>query len=181
MKYLKKYQLFLEEDEFEVKETDKEDIKMSKEKLNLLKKHISEYEQDKGKIDAIYKSSKDIKEIGGKIEDIIGEDPKLRNPFSVEYNNIARISKEVEQTHDEIAKDKIRADDFKQEANSVQDPTTKAALNAKVKDVNNRISTNNKKIVDKQKEIEELKLELDSEKEKMMSDMVDDIKKISES
>jgi uncharacterized coiled-coil DUF342 family protein len=181
MKYLKKYQLFLEEDEFEVKETDKEDIKMSKEKLNLLKKHLSEYEPKKGQIDTIYKSLKDIKEIEGKIKEIIGEDPKLRNPFLVDYNNIARISKEVEQTHDEIAKDKIRADDFKQEANAVQDPTTKAALNAKVTDVNNRISTNNKNIVDKQKEIQELKLELDSKKEKMIADMENSIKKISES
>jgi len=39
MKYLKKYQLFLEEDEFEIKDTDKEDVKLSKDKLNLLKKH----------------------------------------------------------------------------------------------------------------------------------------------
>jgi hypothetical protein len=181
MKYLKKYRLFLEEDEFEVKDTDKEDIKMSKEKLNLLKKNLSEYNSKKSQIDTIYKSSKNLKEIENKIKEMMGDEVELRNPFLVDYNNIARISKEVELIHDEIAKDKIRADDFRQEAIAVKDSTTKAAVTAKVQDVQNRIAVNNKKIVDKQKEVDELKRKLDDKREKMLSDTEDNIKKISNS
>jgi uncharacterized coiled-coil DUF342 family protein len=179
MKYLKKYKLFLEENEFEVKDTDKEDVKMSKDKLNLLKKNISDYAGKKSQLDAIYKTSKNLDEVENKAKAIIGDDPKTRNPFLVDYNNIARISKEVSMIHDEIAKDKIRADDFREEANTVQDTTTKAALNAKVQDVKNRISSNNKKIVDKQKEVEELKKEIDNEKQTMKADLEGDIRKIS--
>ena len=181
MKYLKKYQLFLEEDEFEVKDTDKEDVKMSKQKLNQLKTDLKEYPAKKTQIDTLYKNAKKLSDIGNKIEDIIGDEAELRNPFLVDYNNIARMSKEVDLTHQEIAQDKIRADDFRQEANLVKDSTTKAALNAKASEVNNRISTNNKKIVDKQKEIQELKLDIDTEKLGMLADIQDNIKKISNS
>ncbi len=95
MKYLKKYRLFLEEDEFEVKDTDKEDVKMSKQKLNQLKTDLKEYPAKKTQIDTLYKNAKKLSDAENKIEDIIGDEPELRNPFLVDYNNIARMSKEV--------------------------------------------------------------------------------------
>ena len=63
MKYLKKYDIFLEEDEFDIKDTDAPDLKMSKEKMNSYKKWISEYSGNTSKIDNIYKNFKDPKQI----------------------------------------------------------------------------------------------------------------------
>jgi hypothetical protein len=181
MKYLKKYHLFLEEDEFDVKETDKEDIKLAKEKLDDLEKQLAEYPSKKAAIDAIYKNSKKIEETDPKIKEILGEESEDRNPFLVEYNIIARISKEVELLHDEIVQDKLKADDFKQEASMLGDnKILKVAINAKISDVNNRIADKNKKIVEKQKEIQELSTEHNEKMGKMKEDMQEYIKKISE-
>ena len=54
MKYLKKYTIFLEEDEFEVKDTDQADVKMAKEKMNTIKEQFNEYNQKKPLIDQVY-------------------------------------------------------------------------------------------------------------------------------
>lgn len=180
MKYLKKYKLFLEEDEFDIKDTDKEDVKISKEQLNLLKSQLSEYPSKKGVIEQIYKKYKTVKEAEPEIEKILGDDPELRNPFLVDYNNISRITKEVDEIHKEIVLDKIKSDDFKEESNLVSDPTTKAAINAKFSDIQNRIAEKNKKIVDKQKEVQDLKTKLEEKMNKMREDMEEHIKKISE-
>jgi hypothetical protein len=54
MKYLKKYTIFLEEDEFEVKDTDQADVKMAKEKMNTIKEQFNEYNEKKSLIDQVY-------------------------------------------------------------------------------------------------------------------------------
>lgn len=180
MKYLKKYQLFLEEDEFEIKDTDKEDVKLSKDKLNLLKKHLTEYQSKKQAIDEIYKNSQNLEETGEKIKTILGEESEERNPFLVDYNNIARITKEIDIIHKELVQDKLRADDFREESTLVKDSETKAAIVGKLTDVQNRIAEKNKKIVDKQKEIQELTTEHQEKMSQMKEDMEEYIKKISE-
>jgi hypothetical protein len=179
MRYLKDYQLFLE-DNFDIKDTDKEDVKMSKEKMNVVNKQISEYQTKKSQIADIYKKAKTIEEAQELIKPIIG-DPKLGNPFLIKFNNISRIEKEVELLHDEIVKDKIRADDMRSEANLVEDSETKAAAMGKVTDIQNRIADKNKKILDKTKEFEELDKAHIKEIEVMKKDMNDYIKKISDS
>lgn len=180
MKYLKKYKLFLEEDEFDIKETDKEDVKLSKEKLNLVEKQLQEYQSKKQSIDQIYKSAKTIEETGEKVKAILGDESEERNPFLVDYNNIARITKEVELIQKETIQDKLRADDFREESNLIKDPTTKAAIVGKLTDIQNRIANKNKDILDKKKEIEELSKEHQDKMGKMKEDMEDYIKKISE-
>jgi hypothetical protein len=181
MKYLKKYTLFLEEDEFDIKDTDKEDVKMSKEKLNQLESQMQEYQSKKSSIDTIYKAAKTIEETKVKIEEIIGKDAENRNPFLVEYNTVARLSKEIDIIHNEIVLDKLRADDFRQEASLVKDTTTKSAINSKLSDVQNRIAEKNKKIVEKQKEISDLTLEHENKMEEMKEELENYIKKISNS
>lgn len=180
MKYLKKYQLFLEEDEFQVKDTDKSDVKISKEKLNVIKQQLAEFPQKKTAIDEIYKNSKNLEELDTKIKVILGEESEERNPFLVDYNNIARMKKEVEETHKQIAQDKIRADDFREEASLVTDSETKSSITGKLTDIQNRIAEKNKKIVDTQKEILELEQKHEEKMNQMRSDMEEHIKKVSE-
>jgi hypothetical protein len=179
MKYLKKYRLFLE-DSFDIKDTDKEDVKMSKEKMNDINKDISEYQSKKSQISAIYKKAKTIEEAQELIKPIIGE-AEEGNQFLIEFNSICRIEKEIELLHNEIVKDKLRADDMRSEANLVEDSETKAAAMGKVTDIQNRISANNKKILDKTKEFEDLEKEHIGKMEDMKKDMSDQIEKISDS
>jgi hypothetical protein len=180
MKYLLKYNLFLEENEFDIKDSDAEDVKMSKEKLNDLKNQISDYNQNKSKIVDLYKNANSIEEANEQLKKIIGEDSETRNPFLVQLANIERMSKEIDLMQDSTANDKIKIDDLKQELSLTKDDTTKKALLTKITDIDNRISERNKKITDKQKEV----LESDKEhKEKMIknqSEIQEWIKKISD-
>jgi len=154
MKYLKKYKLFLEEDEFEIEDTDKEDVKMSKEQLNKLKTDLSEYQSKKAKIDEIFKKIQNPEEASKEVEKLLGTEDK--NPFLVEYVSLARIEKEINKLHDDNANDKIKVDDFKQELSLTKDDTVKKAVEFKISDIMNRMSKRNKDISDKEKELLEL-------------------------
>lgn len=179
MKYLKKYRLFLE-DGFDIKDTDKEDVKMSKEKMNDINKDIIDYQSKKSQIEGIYKKAKTIEEAENLIKPIIGE-AEEGNQFLIEFNSICRIEKEIELLHDEIVKDKVRADDMRSEANLVEDSETKATAMGKVTDIQNRIASSNKKILDKTKEFEELEKSHIKKMEDMKKDMSNHIEKISDS
>lgn len=182
MRYLKHYQLFLE-DSFDIKDTDKEDVKMSKQKMNDINKEIDDYQIKKSQIDTIYqkvKTKEDLDQAQELVKPIIGEGEKS-NQFLIKLNTISRIEKEIEILHDEIVKDKIRADDMRSEANLVKDSETKASAMGKVTDIQNRIADKNKKILDKTKEFEELDKAHKKEMEDMKKDMNDYIKKISDS
>lgn len=179
MKHLKRYQLFLE-DNFEIKDTDKEDVKMSKEKMNDINKDISEYQAKKSQIASIWKKAKTIDEAEALIKPIIGEGED-GNEFLMEFNTISRIEKEISLTHEEIVKDKVRADDLRSEAALIEDSETKAAANGKVTDIMNRIAEGNKKILDKTKEFEELEKKHLEKIQDMKQNMSEYIKKISDS
>jgi hypothetical protein len=153
MKYLKKYNIFLEENEFDIKETDQEDVKMSKENLTDLKSKILDYNTNKSKVDDIYKKSDKPEE---EIKKLLGPESENRNPFLVEYASLSRIEREINNLHDENVKDKLRLDDFKQELSLTKDETTKKAVNFKISDISNRMSKRNQDIVNKQKELLDL-------------------------
>lgn len=179
MRHLKKYQLFLKEN-FDIKDTDKEDVKMSKEKMNDIQKDINEYQTKKSQISEIYKKSKTISEADELIKPIIG-DAEKGNQFLIEFNSICRIEKEIELIHTEIVKDKIRADDMREEASLIEDSETKAAATGKLTDIQNRISAKNKEILDKTKEFQELEKGHIKKIQDMKLDMEEYIKKISDS
>lgn len=179
MKYLKKYQLFLE-DSFDIKDTDKEDVKMSKEKMNDISKDMSDYQAKKSQISGIYKKANTIEETEDQIKNIIG-DPKEGNQFLIEFNTICRIQKEIELIHKEIVNDKIRVDDMRSEAQLIDDSETKASATGKVTDIQTRIAQNNKKIIDKAKELGKLTTDHTKKMVNMKKDIENYIKKISDS
>jgi hypothetical protein len=68
MKYLKKYKLFLEADEFEIGDSDTPDVVMSKEKMNTTMSNMKDYKTKKSQIDALY--SKEGADIEAELEKI---------------------------------------------------------------------------------------------------------------
>ena len=94
MKYLKKYNLFLEEVDavgtsgtFDDKKDDAPDIKMAKQKMETTQAQVKEYNADKPKIDALYNpdTDNDNATINTELEALLGKDDVQRgadrNPF----------------------------------------------------------------------------------------------------
>ena len=182
MKHLKKYQFFLKEN-FDIQDTDKEDVKMSKEKMNDINKEIEDYKVKKSQIENLWKKVKnkqELEETEQLVKPIIGEGEKM-NQFLVQLNTICRIETEVELAHEEIVKDKIRADEMRSEAALVKDATTKAAATARVTDIQNRIAQKNQEILDKSKKFEELDKEHKQKMQDLQKNIQEYIKKISDS
>jgi hypothetical protein len=180
MKYLKKYKLFLEEDEFEINDSDTIDVKMSKEKLNDLKSDFTEYNQKKNLIDNVFKNNKDKPElIESELKKILGTESEERNPFLVEYTHVAKSQYEIDKLHDDNVKDKLRQDDFRQELSLAKEDSTKVAVNSKIQDITNRIAGRNKKILDIQKDITERDKEHKEKMKKMDDESKEYIKNIS--
>ena len=188
MKYLKKYTIFLEEDEFEVKDTDQADVKMAKEKMNTIKEQFNEYNEKKSLIDQVYiktDKKKTNEEIESELKQILGDtdiqSEEDRNPFLVEYSTIARLKKDVDDLQTAKAEDKVRLDDFREELNLSSESSTKLLVNTKIQDINNRIGEKSTKITQIMSDINTKQKEHVAKMEKIKMDMEGYIKKISDS
>lgn len=188
MKYLKKYTIFLEEDEFEVKDTDQADVKMAKEKMNTIKEQFNEYNEKKSLIDQVYiktDKKKTNEEIESELKQILGDtdiqSEEDRNPFLVEYSTIARLKKDVDDLQTGKAEDKVRLDDFREELNLSSEASTKLLVNTKIQDINNRIGEKSTKITQIMSDINTKQKEHVAKMEKIKMDMEGYIKKISDS
>ena len=188
MKYLKKYTIFLEEDEFEVKDTDQADVKMAKEKMNTIKEQFNEYNEKKSLIDQVYiktDKKKTNEEIESELKQILGDtdiqSEEDRNPFLVEYSTIARLKKDVDDLQTGKAEDKVKLDDFREELNLSSEASTKLLVNTKIQDINNRIGEKSTKITQIMSDINTKQKEHVAKMEKIKMDMEGYIKKISDS
>ena len=188
MKYLKKYVIFLEEDEFEVKDTDQADVKMAKEKMNTIQNQLSEYNQKKSLIDQVYAKTdkkKTSQDIELELKKILGEtdiqSEEDRNPFLVEYSTIARLKKDVDDLQTAKAEDKIKLDDFQQELNLSTETSTKLLVNSKIQDIKNRLGEKSAKITKIMNDINTKQKEHVVKMEKIKTDITEYIKKISDS
>lgn len=175
MKYLKKYKLFKESDEFEIEDTDSPDLKMSKDRMNTIKSQISDYNSKKSRIDSLYKSDKGT-DIQKGLEDIIGkigDDKSDRNPFLIEYAHLSSLERNINKLHDDNSNDKIKIDDLQQSLGLVESDDTKKSIESKISDIKNRMSERSSKISDIEKDL--------SDKEKdhkeRMSKMGEEMKK----
>lgn len=183
MKYLKKYQIFLEAD-IPVNDTDKPDVKMAKEKINTINAQIVDYQEKKPKIDQLYSSTSNDKEIEDGLKKLLGEtdinSKEDRNPFLVRYLEVARLKKEVESIQDRNAKDKLSLDDFNQELGLSKEATTKQAVSFKISDIKSRISKNSADIVKKMQEIQKKEAENKVEMEKIKQDIIQNTQRIKD-
>lgn len=183
MKYLKKYRLFIEETEFDVNITDDPDLKMSKEKLETLKKNLTDYKTKKPLIDKAYLTASTDIDLKSSIEGIVGKADALpekdRNPFLVEYLHVANLKRKIDKFQKDITKDKLSKDDFQEELNLATEASTKDAVNKKLTDINTRISTKTTTISSLVKDISDAQKALDTKMSNVEKEMMDYIKKIS--
>ena len=177
MRHLKSYNLFLEESEFDVKLRDAPDIKSAKEKLSNLKKDLVEYNSKKSLIDNAYLKIETDADLQKKIDEIVGKESK--NQFISEYLHIASLKRKVDKTQKNILNDKIKKDDFTEELKLSKDGSTKQAVNVKITDINNRISTNTASIASLTKEISDAQSTLDKKMKDIEKNMMDNIKKVT--
>lgn len=182
MKYLKKYNLFLESDEFEIIDTDTPDVVMSKEKMNTTMANMKDYKTKKSQIDAIYNKEgvnieEELEKILGKTDVQSGED---RNPFLVEYAHLSKLEKDINKLQDDNSNDKIKIDDLQQSLGLSEDDATKKAVEFKISDVKNRMSERYSKINEIQKDLDEKEKDHKEKMVKMEKDMRDHVKNLSD-
>lgn len=182
MRYLKRYNSFNEEAEFDPKVTDAPDIKMSKEKLNTLMNQIKTFKEKKSTIDQIYLKTPDDIQLKKKIGDLLGPEISVkedRNPFMIEYLNVSDLKRRVEKVKKENVDDKMKLDDFNQDLKSSTDSSQKSAIQQKISDINKRIGLANTTITKIINDINAAEKSLNTRMVKQEKEMKDYIKNIS--
>jgi len=164
MKYLKNYQNFSEK--FDISDSDEPDVKMSKEKMNKMQDYITEFSQKKAQIEQIFKDTKkDSKTIEKELENLLGKQDVSagadRNPFLVDFVEISKMKKEVEDLQNKRAEDKIKIDDFNQQIALSTSDDVKKNLKFTITDVQNRLADKSKRISEIEKELVDKKKKLD--------------------
>lgn len=178
MKYLLKYNLFLESD-LDIQDTDQPDVKASKQQMELVTKQLVEFKTKKPQIDTLYKTIKDPNQIEAGLTKILGTDVKNRNPFLVDYVSISKMNNDVDKMQKENTLDKVRLDDFQQDLKITTDPNLKQSLTAKIAEVTKRM---NDRVTNISKIQNDFNLADKAQKDKMLKiekDIKDNITKIS--
>jgi len=174
MKYLKKYKVFFEN--LDIKDTDDEDVKASKEGLNKLKDNLSQFNSKKSELENLFKNADNIEEINDKLSDIIGKEEE-RNPFLSELATIHKIKWQIQKKHDQNADDKVKSDDLSKDSQTVSDSS---ALNAKIAEINDRILVRKSEIVDLEKDLKEKEESWNTKIQEKEKYLQENIKKLSE-
>lgn len=173
MIYLKKYKPFLED--FEVNDTDEEDVKLSKEKLNDVKDQISYYKTNKSKVDSLFKDPPE--NISDELDKIITKDDK-RNPFLVSYSSIARMQKKVDDLKERETKKNIELDELNDRLSDASDDIKKD-IQDRISDVREQISNIKRDISESSRKIPEIEKEHKEKMDKKEQDIKDWISKIN--
>jgi hypothetical protein len=192
MKYLKKYKMFLEEVDavgtsgaFDISNDDAPDLKMAKQKMETTQAQVKEYNADKPKIDALYDpdTDNDNATINTQLETLLGKDDVQkgvdRNPFLVEYANLARIKKQIADYQRDNVGDKIKLDDFQRELKETNEETTANALKIKIAEITKRMTDRITSINQIQADLLKSQKEHTDKMSKIEKDMKDYITKIS--
>lgn len=173
MKYLKKYKYFIEN--FEIEETDEEDVKLSKEELNKLKDQIKEFNSKKASIDSLYNSDKE--DIQSELDNILG-DEETRNPFLVSYANISSMKRKIESLHKREDDKAIELSNFKDRLAIAEDNDSKLKLSSQITNIQRQISEIKSELDESMKKVPEMESELKDKISKREEDMKKWIEKI---
>lgn len=169
MRYLKKYNLFLEADSLDIQDTDKEDVKMSKQNLNDLKQKLSDYNSKKSSIDSLYKSKGEVKKED--LEKIVGKEED-KNDFLVSYANISSMKKKIDDLQEKENKKALELSEFKDRLNDASD-VMKPSIIKRIEEIQAQKSDIKSKIDSYSKNLPEL----EKEHAEKMSKIEDDMKK----
>jgi hypothetical protein len=155
MKYIKKYKLFIEADEFDIQTTDTPDIKMAKEKMDTIEKQFVEYKTKKITIDQIYLNTKDDSEIEEELQKILAKPiykMDLIEIFLIEYSYLAKLKRSLDKMRQQNVDDKIKLDDFNEELREAEEQTVKESIAFKIKEINDRMLERVRKITQTQQD-----------------------------
>lgn len=178
MKFLKNYLKFNEENDFDVKETDAVDLKASKETLQTVNKNLKEFKSKKSIIDNLFKNTKDEKILQTEVDKLIGSDKDKRNPFIVNYLQVAQDQKRLDNLVIDISDKKINIEQFKTLINTSSDPAQKVKLQQSIDDINKKISDSNISISTLKKDIDSNSKRINDEMLKVGNDIEGKIKNI---
>jgi hypothetical protein len=183
MKYLKKWNLWLEN--LEIKDSDTSDIKMAKQKLNTLRAQIDEFDSKYKDIDVAYKSNDDKKildmekKLFGPTDIRNGAD---RNEFLVKYLNIAKKKRQIDKGVNQIATDNLNLQKSQDILSIATDKGIKDQYNKEIPKIKQKIQNTKKDIekkkVDASNSFQNIKTEM-LEREKEMLDNINKIVKDS--
>ena len=189
MRYLKKYNFFLEavgaSGTFDDKNDDAPDIKMAKQKMETTQAQVKEYNADKPKIDALYNpdTDNDNATINTELEALLGKDDVQRgvdrNPFLIEYANLARIKKQIKDYQRDNVSDKIKLDDFQRELKETNEEKTTTAIKIKIAEITKRMTDRINSINKIQSDLLKSQKEHTDKMSKIEKEMKDYITKIS--
>lgn len=172
MKWLKKYLIFKED--IDVNDSDNIDVKAAKISFNDVKKHIEEYKSKKSQVDAIFDKDIDKEQLDKEIESLLGssyseDDSSERNPFLVNYIQVANDQKRLDNLLDDVVTDRESLQSNRSLLSNVDDNDQKESLEGTIKTISDRIQNS-------QKSIEILRRDI-SENEKKISDKMDETEK----
>lgn len=156
MKYLKRFKLFVESSDFKIEDSDSSDVKISKERLNKIKKHLGDYKQKKNKIETLYKKD-DVS--SDELIKIIGKDEE-ENDFLREYANIVSMERKLynlknkeDLKNAELSNMKLRLDNANDESKeSIQNAINNLTNN--INEIKSKIDEINKNLPDLEKKHE---------------------------
>ena len=189
MRYLKKYNFFLEavgtSGVFDIKNDDAPDVKMAKQGMDTKSEQIKEYNTKKSQIDALYNpdTDNDNATINTELEALLGKDDVQRgvdrNPFLIEYANLARIKKQIKDYQRDNVSDKIKLDDFQRELKETNEEKTTTAIKRKIAEITIRMTDRINSINKIQSDLLKSQKEHTDKMSKIEKEMKDYITKIS--
>ena len=154
----------MESDEFEKKDSDSSDVAITKDSLNKIQKHLSDYKSGKGKVDSLFKNDGEVSE--DDIIKIIGKEDD-RNEFLEDYVNIVSMEKKLnnlknseDRKNAELSNMKLRLDNANDETkNNIQNSLDNLNISideikSKIEEINKNLPEMEKKHSEKMKEIE---------------------------
>lgn len=167
MKYLKRYNLFIEN--YEINPSEDTNIISNKNEINKLGEDLKELNSKKSQIENIYLTYKDrndlinrLKTIGAIKEDN-PENIEFKNPLISNISNIYDLKRKIKDIEDSI---NIDNQDMKQKQEQLsENPNQAENINELILGIKERINEKNKKISDYKKEL--------SEKEKNSKENID--------
>jgi len=182
MKYLKDYKLFLEEDEFEITDTDQPDVKVAKGELNNVQSQLAYYKQNKTKIDELYKKDALLPQsnpevLQTELNKIIGIKEKI-NPFLAEYSSVVGYKYRLNKLQDKDNQKAIEMSDFRKRLGLATTPDSITSLTAKINDIQIEQGKIKKELQDNMGKLPELEKQHNETIKKTEEDLKNWIEKI---
>lgn len=121
------------------------DVILNREKNDEIKDSINYFNSNKSKIDILY-GREDISNINDELKKIIND-----NTLLLHYATLKRIERQIENMNQKNAEDKIKKDDFNSQLSTLTDKT---ATQNKIKEIDDRIIVRNKELIELKKELD---------------------------